>query len=135
MGGNDLITQAYSSTATYTAPADGDFHVAVHANTSAANSDVFFILSIDVTETLSVDEFDSNNFTYSYDKNTDQLTIESFNLPFDGIELYSILGQKVMTKELSQTSEVINLSRLTDGVYLATITINGANKTIKLIKQ
>lgn len=135
MGGNDLITQAYTSTATYTAPADGDFHVAIHATTTAANSDVFFILSIDVTETLSVDEFDSNNFTYSYNKTTDQLTIESSNLPFDGIELYSILGQKVVSEKLSQTNEVIDLSRLTDGVYLATVTINGSSKTFKLIKQ
>ena len=134
-GGNDLITQAYSSTAVYTAPADGDFHVAIHANTTAANSDVFFILSIELTETLSVEEFDRNNFTYSYNKNTDQLTIESSNLPFDGIVLYSILGQKVIKRQLSETNEVIDMSSLTDGIYLATVTINGSNKTLKVIKQ
>jgi hypothetical protein len=133
--GNDLITQAYTSVATYTPSANGDFHLAIHANTTAPNSDVFFILSIDISQTLSVNEFDSNSFKYSYDKNMDMLTLESSDLPFDNIELYSILGQKVYSRELSQTNETINMSNLNDGVYLATITINGNNKTIKIIKH
>ncbi|WP_204346974.1 T9SS type A sorting domain-containing protein [Psychroserpens algicola] len=133
--GNDLITQAYTSTETYTPIADGDFHVGIHANTTALNSDVFFILSIEVTAALSVDEFDSDNFKYAYNKTTEQLTLESSNLPFDSIELYSILGQNVITRELSQTNETVNMSSLTDGVYLAKITINGNSKTVKVLKQ
>ena len=134
-GGNDFLTQAYTSTATYTAPADGDFHVAVHANTPALSSDVFLLVSLQVEETLSVDEFESNNFTYSYNKTTDQLTLNSSILPFDGLELYSLLGQKVISRSLSQTNETIDMSALTDGLYLATITINGDRKTIKVLKQ
>lgn len=134
-GGNDLITQAYTSMATYTPSADGDFHVAIHANTTAPNSDVFFVLSIDVSQTLSVNEFDSNSFKYSYDKNMDMLTLESSDLPFDNIELYSTLGQKVYSQELSLTNETINMSNLNDGIYLATISINGNNKTIKILKH
>ena len=134
-GGNDLISQAYSSTAVYTAPADGDFYVGIHANTTAANSDIFLVLSIAISETLSVDEFDSNNFSYSYNKDTSYLTLESSNLPFDSIELYSILGQKVIGRQLSQNREAIDMSSLTEGVYLATVNINGSTKTFKVIKQ
>ncbi|MFC0602989.1 T9SS type A sorting domain-containing protein [Winogradskyella pulchriflava] len=134
-GGNDLITQAYSSTATYTAPADGDFYVGIHANTSAANSDVFFVLGIQITETLSVNDFDRNNFTYNYNKDLEVLNIESSNSPFDGIEIYSLLGQQVISKSLSTSSESINVSSLNDGVYLAKVNIGGNSKTIKFVKN
>jgi hypothetical protein len=92
-----------------------------------------FNLSIDAT--LSIDEFDTNSFSHSYNKNTQQLTIESTNLPFDGIELYSLLGQKIIDKKLSQTTEMIDISQLTKGVYLATVKINGSSKTIKFVKN
>jgi hypothetical protein len=134
-GGNDLITQAYTSTATYNATADGDFHVAIHANTPAAGSDVFFFLTIEVTETLSIDDFEQNTFTHNYDKISETLNIESSNLVMTNIEVYSILGQKVIFRPLSNTSESINVSSLNDGVYLAKVFIGGNFKTIKFVKN
>lgn len=134
-GGNDLITQAYTSTATYNATADGDFHVAIHANTPAAGSDVFFFLTIEVTETLSIDEFNQNTFTHNYNKDLETLTLESSNLEMTNIEIYSILGQNVISKPLSSTREVIDVASLNDGVYLAKVFADGGSKTIKFVKN
>ncbi|WP_299338242.1 T9SS type A sorting domain-containing protein [uncultured Psychroserpens sp.] len=130
----DLLPTAITEVNTFTPLADGDYHIA-YRSFGAANTGFVLMFNSSLDTTLSVSEFDSNNFNYSYNKDTDQLTIESSNLPFDRIELYSILGQKVKAQVLSQTSEVIDLSRLTDGVYLATVTINGSSKTFKMVKQ
>jgi bifunctional DNase/RNase len=51
------------------------------------------------------------------------------------IEVYSILGQKVIFRPLSNTSESINVSSLNDGVYLAKVFIGGNFKTIKFVKN
>ncbi|WP_299111093.1 choice-of-anchor J domain-containing protein [uncultured Winogradskyella sp.] len=134
-GGNDLITQAYMSTATYTAAADGDFHVAIHANTLAADSDVFLILNIEVTETLGVNDFDRNIFTHNYDKASQTLNLESSNMAMTNVEVYSLLGQSVVSKSLNNTSESIDVSSLNDGIYLAKVNINGNSKTIKFVKN
>nr|WP_321235878.1 T9SS type A sorting domain-containing protein [uncultured Psychroserpens sp.] len=84
---------------------------------------------------LSVDEFSSNTFTHSYNKNTDQLILESSSIPLDNIDLFNILGQRVITKSLSENNEIIDMSGLTDGVYLAKIAIKGKVQTIKILKQ
>ncbi len=133
--GNDVITQAYSSTATYTAVADGDFHVAIHANTPPAGSDVFFFLSIQITETLSIDEFNQNTFTHSYNKVSEILNLESSSMAMTKVELYSILGQNVMSQPLSNQSESIDISSLNDGVYIAKVFVDDNYKTIKFVKN
>ena len=85
--------------------------------------------------TLSVDEFQSNLFTHFYNKTTDILTLESSSSAFDNIYLYNILGQQVKTQRLNDTSETVDMSSLTDGVYLVKVTLQGKTKTIKIIKH
>ena len=51
------------------------------------------------------------------------------------VSIYSLLGQNVMSKTLKNTSESINVSSLTDGIYLAKINSDGSSKTIKFIKH
>lgn len=85
--------------------------------------------------TAGVDEFGSNVFTHFYDKNTDLLTINSSTLAFDNIQMFNILGQEVMNKGLSQTSESLSLAQLQDGVYIAKVTIEGQVQTVKFLKQ
>ena len=130
----DLLPTAITETNAFTPTTAGDYYIA-YRSFGAANTGFVLIFNSSLETTLSVNEFDSNNFTKSYNKTTGQLTLTSSNLPFDGIELYSILGQNVVSEKLSQTTEVIDMSRLTQGVYLATVTINGASKTFKIIKQ
>ncbi|MCD2260705.1 T9SS-dependent choice-of-anchor J family protein [Psychroserpens luteolus] len=130
----ELENMATNIVQDFDATADGTFHVAFRT-TSPANSGFLLLFNYNIVETLSVDEFDRNNFSYIYNKDTDQLTLESTSLPLDSMELYSILGQKVVSRELSQNREVVDMSRLTDGVYLATVTINGSSKTFKIVKQ
>ena len=86
-------------------------------------------------ETLSVDEFASNNFKHFYNSNSDVLTLQSAQSPLSNVEIYNVIGQQVMNKSLSQSTETLNLSELQDGVYLAKVMIEGQVKTVKFLKQ
>ncbi|WP_179349599.1 T9SS type A sorting domain-containing protein [Winogradskyella pacifica] len=133
--GNDLITQAYTSTVTYTPTTSGDFHVGIHATTPVSGSDVFMLMDLSISSTLSVNDFEQNNFSHNYNKNLQTLNLESANTELTSVEIYSLVGQQVLSKSLSNASEAINVSSLTDGVYIAKVTINGNSKTIKFVKS
>lgn len=133
-GGNDLITQAYTATATFTPATTGTYYVAIHAKTPSTAS-LFMVLNLSVNETLSIDEFNQNTFTHNYSKDLETLTLESSNLAMTNIEIYSILGQNVISKPLSSTREVIDVASLNDGVYLAKVFADGGSKTIKFVKN
>jgi hypothetical protein len=134
-GGNDLISQAYTASQSFSPSTDGTYYVAIRA-TSTGSPNLFMVLNLSIDETLlSLDELDLNTFKHFYNKDTNNLTLESSGLAFDTIELFNILGQQVINKSLSQTTETINLSALKDGIYLAKVTIEGRTKTVKILKQ
>ncbi|MFK7781017.1 choice-of-anchor J domain-containing protein [Psychroserpens sp.] len=129
-----LETMAYQEMDMFTPATSGDYYIG-YRSFGPRGGGFLLMFNSSLISTLSVDEFQSNNFNYTYNKNTDLLTIESSNLPFDSIEMFSILGQKVISRKLSAQNEAIDMSSLTDGVYLATVNINGSSKTIKILKQ
>lgn len=52
------------------------------------------------------------------------------------VELYDMIGKKVLSKKVSIGSSNLDLSNYTNGIYLLTVTnTNGGFKTFKLIKQ
>ena len=138
---DDIENTAYiQRTVTFTPTTDGDYYFGVHDRTDVLTGVAFgnsvFIDQINVSSMpLSVDEFNQNLFTNYYNKNSKTLNLESSGLTFTSIEIYSTLGQNVISKPLTNTSESINLASLTDGVYLAKVSINGNSKTIKFIKN
>jgi hypothetical protein len=87
-------------------------------------------------EALSIDEVENeNSVSHFYNTNTNELTLKSASLPFKNIELYNILGKRVLNQKLSQTNETLNLTTLTDGIYIGKISIEGRTQTIKILKQ
>lgn len=83
--------------------------------------------------TLSVDDQVFNNFSYLVDAN-DNLRLTA-NTSMDNVQLYNVLGQQVVSQKLSSNNESINLSSLQSGVYIATVTIEGQNKSFKIVKR
>lgn len=90
---------------------------------------------INATVLLSVNEFDLEKMSHFYNKNTKELSLDSANVAFSSIEVYNILGQQVVNKKLSNKTESISMSSLTDGVYLVKVFIGNTSKTIKVLKQ
>ena len=56
-------------------------------------------------------------------------------LVLDSIKIYNRLGQNVFSKSLSNVTEDINLTSLSDGVYIAKIKIGDGEKTLRILKQ
>ncbi len=85
------------------------------------------------TVILGVESQAFNGFTYFVD-NTNTLNLKA-NSAMESVAIHNILGQEVISQKLGSTNEIVNLSALKSGVYLATISIDGAKKTVKVAKK
>jgi hypothetical protein len=100
-----------------------------------SNASVLNIDNIAINLTLNVNEFEKADFKYFYNDNNDNLTLESSKAEMSYVEIYCLLGKKIISKPLATNSENINLFGLNDGIYLVKVQINGAIKTIKFVKS
>ena len=102
-----------------------------HYDTIDENSVI--IDDVVVDGVLSVGDENFSGFRYFVDSNN-QLQL-SANEPLESISLYNIVGQQIISQNLSNTTETIDLSALNSGVYVATITIDGQRKSVKIIRR
>lgn len=100
------------------------------SNQGAINIDEISISS----SLLGVDDLETDSFKHYYNKDTDHLTLKSKNV-LNGIQLYSLLGQQVLYKNISNSEENIDLSYLKDGIYIGKVTIDNRMHSFKFIKQ
>ena len=75
-----------------------------------------------VDGTLGVDDNTFNNFSYFVANN--QLNL-STDTPMESVSVYNMLGQEVVSQRLASNNEVVSLSALQTGVYIATVSIEG----------
>lgn len=92
-------------------------------------------VSLTSSSSLSVEDFNKENFTYYYSQDRKTLSLKSANKPISAVTIYNLLGQTVINRTLSNTKEDINLSTVVDGVYIAQVEIDGTTKAIKFLKQ
>lgn len=85
------------------------------------------------TDPLAIDDFATSNFNYFIDTNSLLNLLAASNM--ESVQLFNILGQQVISQKLSNMNEVIDMSALKSGVYFAKVTINGNNKSFKLVKK
>jgi hypothetical protein len=102
-----------------------------HYDTTDENS--VLIDDVIVDGILSVSDQNFNGFTYFVDANN-QLNL-SASLAMEKVALYNILGQEVLLSKLSNSNEIVNLSALNSGVYIATVSIEGKVKSFKIVKK
>jgi GEVED domain/Secretion system C-terminal sorting domain len=57
------------------------------------------------------------------------------NSEIDSIEIYNLLGQKIIVKNLNSKSAIINLYDIKSGTYLAKVSSKKAIKTFKIVKE
>jgi len=105
-----------------------------HYNSVDVNSVLIDDVLVEAT-LLSNDEFDINAFKHFYNPDNDILRLESANSPIDNIQIFNVLGQEIMNRQLSSATELINMSTFVNGIYLAKVSVNGNSKTIKILKQ
>jgi serine protease AprX len=85
---------------------------------------------------LSVDAFSSNDFVVYPNPTSDSISVIFPNdSDIKTITIYTILGQKVLEKNISNQSPNISLKTLSNGMYFYKIESNGFSKSGKIIKQ
>ena len=77
---------------------------------------------------------DDNNFSgFSHFVSDSQLNMKA-TTAMNNVVVYDISGKQVISQDLATTNAQINLAGLNTGVYIATVTIEGAEKTFKFVK-
>lgn len=115
----------------------GEYFIGFHdVSTSSAaitEGNAVFIDALLVNETLSVNDFITENFEYFVDS-SNRLNL-SANQSFEQLNLYNLLGKRVLSRKLNSQNEVIDLNELSSGVYLVQVQIDSINKTFKIVKK
>ena len=89
---------------------------------------------IEKTGTASLDDLVKFDFK-SYPNPVKDVLRVSANSRMEKIEIYSLLGQNVLSKSINNTKDELNVSSLSRGVYLAKVYINDSVGTYKIIKE
>jgi len=94
-----------------------------------------FLLKL--SEDLSIKENKISNLSVFPNPTNDFISLDfsDYNNTELYAEMFNILGQKVKVFENLNTTEILDLSELNEGVYLLKITHNGAIQTIKIKKN
>jgi len=109
-----------------------NIYVAIHY----VGADSFILLMDDFaveTTTLGVEDQSFNGFTQFVDADSNLRL--SANTSMDNLQLFNVLGQQVVSQKLNSTNESVNISALKTGVYIASVTIEGQNKSFKIVKR
>ena len=63
------------------------------------------------------------------------LQLSSTNKTLDGITIYNLLGQHILSNKLTSTKASIDLSALQNGIYIAQVSIDGTTNSFKIVKK
>src|SRR5690606_27879604 len=91
-------------------------------------------LAIYVEVTLSTDKFDEASFRAYPNPVRDILNI-SYSKDISEVAVINMLGQVVISEQVSATDAKVDMSGLPTGNYLVKVTVDGTVKTIKVVKQ
>lgn len=83
---------------------------------------------------LSVDQYQFDNFTYYPNPVKDQMTLKA-GTQIETVTVYNLLGQKVISSTPSTLQTQLQTGGLQSGVYLMKVSLNGQQKTFRIIKN
>jgi len=92
----------------------------------------FIISAFDAS--LSNSTFDGNSFNYYPNPVVDRLNI-SYKEIISNVQIFNLLGQKVMSLSPNSTESSIDMSALTTGNYLVKVISQNSSNTFKVIKK
>lgn len=110
------------------------YYFRVYQYGTAATAGKTFNAKVWTPQTLSVDSFDNNGFTYFPNpvKNTLQLNAQS---NIQNVSIFNMLGQEVLRTAPNNVDSTVDMSALQTGAYFVKVTINDRTETVRVIKQ
>ncbi len=91
-------------------------------------------LAVTVGVVLGRDDFNIKAFSYYPNPVQDVLNI-SYDKEITSVAVFNLLGQQVMAKTPNATEVKLDMSVLSDGTYLVSVTAGNTVKTIKVVKK
>src|SRR5690606_16927170 len=86
------------------------------------------------TVTLSLSEFDTTQLKVYPNPTNTELNI-SYTDTINQVEVYNLLGQKIMTESFDANRISLDVSNLTNGSYILILHANGLKQQVKIIKN
>ncbi len=93
----------------------------------------YYIDDVVFGSTAGIQDFAADSFRMYPNPVKDVLNI-STKTAVDNIEVYDVLGKRVLSAQPDVISPKINMSGLASGTYMVKVTIGNASKTVKIIK-
>ena len=84
--------------------------------------------------TLSTSDFDNTSFSY-YPNPTNGILNVNYSLEISKIQVSTILGQEVLSKNINAKEGQIDMEFLPTGTYLVKVSSDNKVKIIKVVKQ
>lgn len=91
-------------------------------------------LAVTVTVTLGTTSYEMDKLHYYPNPVTDTFTM-TYTETISSVEVYNLIGQKVLASKPNATTSKINMSHLPAGAYVIQVLANGQSRTIKVIKK
>ena len=85
------------------------------------------------TGALATEDQYFKDFVYFVDANN-QLNLRA-NAPMENLQLVNIIGQEVISQKLTNSNEIIDISNLKSGIYIASVSINGNAMAFKIVRK
>jgi hypothetical protein len=107
------------------------------SNTTSFNSafeDSFSVVNFKAVDVLSTTDFKENKTTIFPNPTAENLIIQS-NSTISRVQLFNVVGQLILAKEVNQNSSTLDLSQLSDGTYLLSVQNIFGTETKKVIKN
>jgi trimeric autotransporter adhesin len=84
--------------------------------------------------TLGTDKFSTFKFSAYPNPTSDQVNLSAAKT-ISKVELFNLLGQRVLSNTVNANQKQLSISNLQNGVYLMEVTIDNAKQAYKIIKQ
>lgn len=133
-GINTTIADPFNeSTSTFTPQSSGVYYIGFHCY-SIPNQAFLYIDDISVSASLGVDQA-TNKFVKHYPNPVKDVLNLSYERGMETVSVYNLLGQKVLEKEVNQTTAQINMTTLASGSYLVKVQSGNLSETLKIVKE
>ncbi len=91
-------------------------------------------LEVLITQVAGIRDVDGASFSYFPNPVKDVLNVK-YSSDITSVEVFNMIGQKVLNKNINAAEGSVDMSQLADGTYIVNVTAGGAVKTIKVVKK
>ncbi|MBV1888340.1 MAG: T9SS type A sorting domain-containing protein, partial [Urechidicola sp.] len=101
--------------------------------TTLTNNTVTLNITVD-NSSASLEDLEKFNFSYAPNPVTDKIRFSS-EIAVSQVEVYNVLGQRVLSKELDRNKQDLDISNLKQGVYIMKVAIEDTVGSFRIIKE